>query len=178
MKYSLVVISLALLVSCTYSRKPETFSAKNISLQYPAWLFKTDDVYPSPNTMLQLKNDYRDVYFILIDHGMKPGRNGFQLMYDSVVGQLQRNIREPNIEKPDSTFVTKNDFHGTEHQVSGILSSRQQDHRFLFIMDVFEAPNGHIYQTTGWMLRHKRNLWTKPIQNAAYSLKFDSSPAH
>lgn len=166
--YTFIIIAFA---SCRYSKVPKTFSNKDVSIQYPSWLFEANDVYPEKNTLLQVKNDYRDVYFILVDHGMKPGDSGFALMCDSVYNQLKRNIREPNIEKPDSVFTTENHLKVKEMEVSGVMSSRQQDHRFIFILDVFETPDGHIYQTAGWMLRHKRALWEKAIQTAARSLK-------
>ena len=67
------ICGLFLFSSCRYSKTPEVFEDKNISIEYPSYLFKAEDVYPEKNTLLQLKNDYRDVYFILVDHGMKPG---------------------------------------------------------------------------------------------------------
>lgn len=157
--------------ACRYSKTPEVFSDKNVTIEYPSYLFKADDVYPEKNTLLQLKNDYRDVYFILVDHGMKPGKQGFELMCDSVIGQLRRNLKEPNVEAQDTMFTTVNKLKVKEFQISGILSSEKQDHRFQFVIDVFEAPNGHIYQTAGWLLRHKRDLWLKDLQKAAHSLK-------
>lgn len=160
--------------ACRYSKEPQTFTVNNVSIRYPSWLFKTDDVYPEKNTLLQAKNDYRDVYFILLDHGMKPGVNGFDIMYDSITNQLKHHIKEPNMEAPDTTFITANNIKVREMQISGVESSRQQDHRFLYIIDVFETKDGHIYQTAGWMLRHKRQLWAKDIQAAAYSLKVNN----
>ena len=157
--------------ACRYSKTPETFESGNVSIQYPSYLSKTDDVYPEKNTMLQLKNDYRDVFFILVDHGQKPGDNGFDIINDSIVNQLKRNLKELNIEANDIVFTTANNLKVKETQISGILSSEKQDHRFMFVIDVFETPTGHIYQTAGWLLRHKRQLWLKDLQNAAYSLK-------
>jgi hypothetical protein len=165
------VCGLFLFSSCRYSKTPEVFEDKNISIEYPSYLFKAEDVYPGKNTILQLKNDYRDVYFILVDHGMKPGVQGFELMCDSVINQLKRNLKEPNVEAKDTLFTTANNFKVKEFQISGILSSEKQDHRFYFVVDVMEGPNGHIYQTAGWLLRHKRDLWLKDLQKSAYSLK-------
>jgi len=165
------VCGLFLFSSCRYSKTPEVFEDKNISIEYPSYLFKAEDVYPGKNTILQLKNDYRDVYFILVDHGMKPGVQGFELMCDSVINQLKRNLKEPNVEAKDTLFTTINNFKVKEFQISGILSSEKQDHRFYFVVDVMEGPNGHIYQTAGWLLRHKRELWLKDLQKSAYSLK-------
>ena len=167
----LYILIISTFFSCRYSKEPEIFFNKKVSIQYPSWLFKTDDVYPEKNTLLQLKNDYRDVYFILVDHGMKPGEYGFDMMYDSIVRQLKSHLKEPNIETADTVFTTVNNLKVKEMQISGVMSSRQQDHRFLFIIDVFETKDGHIYQTAGWMLRHKRQLWEKEVQKAAYSLK-------
>lgn len=160
--------------ACRYSKEPKTFSNKQLSIQYPSWLFETDDIYPEKNTLFQAKNDYRDVYFILVDYGIKPGEHGFDIMYDSITSQLKRNLKEPNLEVPDTTFITPNQLKVREMQLSGVESSRQQDHRFLYIIDVFETKDGHIYQTAGWMLRHKRQLWQKAIQEAAYSLKVNN----
>ena len=165
------VCGLFLFSSCRYSKTPEVFADKNISIEYPSYLFIAEDVYPEKNTLLQLKNDYRDVYFILVDHGMKPGVQGFELMCDSVINQLKRNLKEPNVEAKDSLFTTANNLKVKEFQISGILSSEKQDHRFYFVVDVMEGPNGHIYQTAGWLLRHKRDLWLKDLQKSAYSLK-------
>lgn len=165
------ICGLFLFSSCRYSKTPEVFEDKNISIEYPSYLFKAEDVYPEKNTLLQLKNDYRDVYFILVDHGMKPGVQGFELMCDSVINQLKRNLKEPNVEAKDSLFTTAKNLKVKEFQISGILSSEKQDHRFQFVVDVFEAPDGHIYQTAGWLLRHKRDLWIKDLQKSAYSLK-------
>lgn len=157
--------------SCKYSKTPEVFSDKQVSIEYPSYLFKADDIYPGKNTLLQAKNNYRSVYFILVDHGMKPGEKGFELMCDSIINQLKSHIKEPNVEANDTTFITANHLKVRESQISGILSSEKQDHRFQFVVDVFEAPNGHIYQTAGWLLRHKRQLWLKDLQKSAYSLK-------
>lgn len=172
-----IVCGLFFFTSCRYSKTPEVFTDKNISIEYPSYLFKTDDVYPEKNTLLQLKNDYRDVFFILIDHGQKPGEHGFEMMCDSVMNQLKRNLREPNIEASDTIFTTTNNLKVKESHISGILSSKgkeeddQIDHRFYFVIDVFETKDGHIYQTAGWLLRHKRQLWLKDLQKSAYSLK-------
>ncbi len=175
-KYSLLwILLLALvsttIVSCKYSKEPEKFTDGKVSIEYPSYLFKTDDIYPEKNTLLQAKNDYRDVFFILVDHGQKPGENGFDIMFDSITSQLKRNIKEPNIEGSDTSFTTANQLKVKEYKISGILSSAQQDHRFLFVIDVFETKDGHIYQTAGWLLRHKQHLWLKDLQKAAYSLK-------
>ncbi len=166
-----IVCGLFIFTSCRYSKTPEVFSNKNISIEYPSYLLKTDDVYPEKNTLLQLKNDYRDVFFILVDHGMKPGEQGFEIMCDSIMNQLKRNLKEPNIEANDTIFTTANNLKVKEIQISGILSSEKQDHRFYFVIDVFETKDGHIYQTAGWLLRHKRQLWLKDLQKSAYSLK-------
>jgi hypothetical protein len=171
MQRTWLVLFVMLVSGCRYSKKPEVFTKGNVTIEYPSWLFQTDDVYPVKNTLLQLKNDCRSVYFILVDHGMKPGEQGFDIMCDSVFSQIRHNIREPNMEANDTLFTTPNGLKVKERQISGVMSSRQQDHRFLFILDVFETKDGRIYQTAGWMLRHKRALWTKAIQNAAYSLK-------
>jgi hypothetical protein len=168
--YYLLLITLAF-TSCRYSKTPETFTDKNVSIQYPSYLFKAEDVYPEKNTLLQLKNDYRDVYFILVDHGQKPGEQGFDIMNDSIINQLKRNLGELKIESNDTIFTTKNNLKVKETKISGVLSSEQQDHRFMFVVDVFETPTGHIYQTAGWLLRSKREHWLKDLQNAAYSLQ-------
>ncbi len=160
-----------LVTSCRYSKTPEVFTNKNVIIQYPSYLYKADDVYPEKNTLLQLKNDYRDVYFILLDHGMKPGDNGFEIMCDSIMNQLTRNLKQPNKEVEDTVFTTANNLKVKEYRISGILSSEKQDHRFEFLVDVFETPKGHIYQTAGWLLRHKRALWQNDLKTAARSLK-------
>ncbi|MEZ5054710.1 MAG: hypothetical protein R2807_08145 [Chitinophagales bacterium] len=165
--YSFIVLVFS---ACQYSKEPNTFSNKQVSIQFPSYLSESNDVYPAKNTLLQAKNDYRDVFFILVDHGQKPGNLGFEMMCDSIMSQLKKNMREPNIEANDSSFTIGN-LKAKEFQISGVLSSEQQDHRFLFVIDVFEAPNGHIYQTAGWLLRHKRPLWLKDLQQAAYSIK-------
>jgi hypothetical protein len=52
-----------------------------------------------------------------------------------------------------------------------MVSSEKQDKRIFFILNLFEDQSGHLYQTTGWLFRHKRDLWEQDIHNAAYSLK-------
>lgn len=160
---------LFLLASCEYSKEPKTFSNEKVIIQYPSYLHVSNDVYPTNQTLLQTKNDYRDVYFILIDFGQKPGDSGFALMYDSITNQLKRNLKEVLVEK-DSVF-TVNNLNAREYQVSGVLSSEKQALRFLFTLDLFEDKNGHLYQTAGWLLRHKRQLWERDLQKAAYSLQ-------
>lgn len=167
-RYLLIVF---LFSACTYSEKPKTFSNKIISIEYPSYLSESKDIYPEQNALFQAKNDYRDVYFILVDHGIKPGENGFDIMYDSIINQLTRNLIEPNVEKTDTTFTTEHKLKVKELQISGRLTSEQQNHRFIFVIDVFETKDGHIYQTAGWMLRHKRQLWLKDLQKSAHSLK-------
>jgi|JI6StandDraft_1071083.scaffolds.fasta_scaffold13729_4 hypothetical protein len=163
--YYLILITC---VSCQYDKTPKTFSTEKITIQYPSYLHVSNDVYPTKQTLLQTKNDYRDVYFILIDFGQKPSDSGFALMYDSITNQLKRNLKEVLVEK-DSSF-TINNLKAREYQVSGVLSSEKQAHRFLFTLDLFEDKTGHLYQTAGWLLRHKRQLWEKDLQAAAYSL--------
>ena len=177
MKKLICLLSLVscLLSSCRYSKTPEIFSNDKVSIGYPSYLFKTDDIYPEKNTLLQVKNDYRDVYFILVDHGMKPGEQGFELMCDSIKSQLKSHLKEPNVEANDTIFTTANNLKVKEFQISGILSSEKQDHRFQFVIDIFETKDGHIYQTAGWLLRHKRQLWLKDLQKSAYSLKVKTS---
>ncbi len=159
-----------LIISCKYSKEPKTFTTEKISIQYPAYLSKSNHVYPTPQTILQLKNDYRDVYFILIDFGQKPGEKGFDIMFDSVTNQLKKNLKELLIEK-DTAFITANNLKTREMHLSGVLSSEKQAHRFLFIVDLMEDKNGHIYQTAGWLLRHKKQLWQNDIITAAHSLQ-------
>lgn len=174
-KYQLLFLLLIpiLFTSCRYSKEPKVFSNDKVSIEYPSYLFKSNDIYPEPNCIFQAKNDYRDVYFILVDHGQKPGEKGFEMMCDSILNQLKRNMKEPKIESQDSSF-TFNNLNAKEFQISGVLSSEKQDHRFLFVVDVFETTDGHIYQTAGWLLRHKRQLWLKDLQKAAHSLKVKS----
>lgn len=166
-----LLLTTFIFTACRYSKTPEVFENKAVHIEYPSYLFKADDVYPEKNCLLQTKNDYRDVYFILVDHGQKPGDNGFELMCDSIMSQLRRNLKEPNIEAADTAFTTANNLKVKEYRISGVLSSEKQDHRFEFLIDVFETPKGHIYQTAGWLLRHKRNLWQNDLKKAAYSLK-------
>lgn len=166
-----LLLTTVLFTACRYSKTPKVFENKNVRIEYPSYLFTADDVYPEKNTLLQLKNDYRDVYFILVDYGKKPGDNGFDILCDSIMNQLTRNLKEPNKEAEDTVFTTANNLKVKEYRISGILSSEKQDHRFEFLVDVFETPKGHIYQTAGWLLRHKRELWQKDLKNAAYSLK-------
>ena len=169
-KFPVSIIIVFLFTSCRYSKEPNIFSNDRLSIQYPSYLFKDDDVYPKPDGILELKNDYRDVYFFLADIGPKPGPNGFEIMYDSLTTQLKNGIGEPMIEK-DTAFTTPNGLKTHEYQISGIVSSEKQDKRVFFILNLFEDKNGHLYQTTGWLFRHKRNLWEKDLHNAAYSLK-------
>ena len=166
--YFYFILLLIGISSCQYSKDAKAFSTSNISLKYPSYIFETNDVFPDKRTILQLKNDYRDVYFIVVDHGQKPGAQGFDMMCDSILKMLKKNMKEPNIEAKDSSF-TINNLNVREFQISGVLSSEKQDHRFHFVIDVFETPNGHIYQTAGWLLRHKRERWLKDLQNAAYT---------
>jgi hypothetical protein len=168
--YGLWTIVCGLLFSCKYSKEPKTFSTEKISIQYPSYLSKSNHVYPTPQTILQLKNDYRDVYFIVIDFGQKPGEKGFEIMFDSVTNQLKHNLKELLIEK-DTSFVTVNNLKTREMQLSGVLTSEKQALRFLFIVDLMEDENGHLYQTAGWLLRHKRQLWEKDIIAAVNSFK-------
>lgn len=168
-RFVLLFTTLFWMVSCQYSKEPKTFSTEKINLQYPSYLSTSKHVYPTPQTILQLKNDYRDVYFIVIDFGQKPGEKGFEIMFDSISNQLKRNLREVMIEK-DTSFITINNLKARELRLSGVLNSEKQEHRFLFIIDLMEDKNGHLYQTAGWLLRHKRQLWEKDILAAAYSL--------
>lgn len=166
----LIATGTVLLSSCRYSKEPKQFTNDKVTIKYPSYLHQSNDVYPAANAILQLKNDYRDVFFILVDHGMKPGEQGFELMYDSITNLIMRNIKEPNIESKDTTFITPNNLKVKEFIVSGIRSSEKQDHRFLFVIDLFETPDGHLYQTAGWLLRHKKDLWLNDLQQSAYSL--------
>ena len=155
--------------ACKYSDKPKTFNNGAVSLEYPSYLKSSKDIYPVDSLLIGVKNDYRNVFFILLDYGQKPGEQGFELMYDSLSTQLKRGIREPFVEK-DSSFNI-NGFKVREMQVSGILASVGQEKRMLFTFDLFEDKNGHLYQTAGWCFRHRRDLWEKDLQQIAYSLK-------
>lgn len=176
-QWMVLVIATLLFSACKYSEEPTVYKGKDVEIAYPSYLSEAEGVYPMKNALVQAKNDYRDVYFILVDHGMKPGDNGFELMFDSITTQLKRNLREVKIETPDTMFVTANQLKVKEARFSGILSSEKQDHRFLFLIDVFETSEGHIYQTAGWLFRHKQHLWLEDLKTAAYSLKKSSPPA-
>ncbi len=166
----LISLSFLLLPSCKYSKEPKQFKLDHLSLSYPSFLQQAKDVYPSAQTIFQAKNGYRDVYFILVDWGNNPGDSMYDLMSDSVVNQLKANLNEVNIEKSDSSF-TINNMKARESQLSGILSQHGMDIRFLFDLVIFQTKDGHIYQTAGWLMRHKQNLWLKDLQKAAYSFK-------
>lgn len=161
---------IAFFTACQYSEKPDTFENDRLSIQYPSYLSKNDGVYPKPDGILEVSNDYRDVFFFLADIGPKPGPNGFEIMYDSLTTQLFNGIGDPLVEK-DTAFTTANGLKTREYQVSGIVSSEKQDKRVFFILNLFEDKNGHLYQTTGWLFRHKRALWENDLHAAAYSLK-------
>lgn len=171
MKQFIISIFAGILFSaCQYSKEPKTFSNEQLSIQYPSYLSKNDAVYPKPDGILEVSNDYRDVFFFLADIGPKPGPNGFDIMYDSLTTQLFNGISDPLVEK-DTAFVTASGLKTREYRVSGIVSSEKQDKRVFFILNLFETNNGHLYQTTGWLFRHKRALWEKDLHEAAYSLK-------
>jgi hypothetical protein len=163
------LITILLITACKYSEKPKVFQNDNISIEYPSYLKKDKDVFPVQNLILGLKNDYRDVFFILCDYGKKPGINGFNIMADSLVNQLKNGIREPQVEK-DTTFNI-NQFKTREVHISGIIASTNQEKRMYFVFNLFEGKDEHLYQTAGWCFRHKRDLWQKDIQGIAYSLK-------
>lgn len=166
----LSALSFLLLPSCKYSKEPKQFKLDHLSLSYPSYLQQAQDVYPSAQTIFQAKNGYRDVYIILVDWGNNPGDSMFNLISDSVVNQLKANLKEVNIEKADSAF-TLNNMKARESQISGILSQHGMDIRFLFDLVLFQTKDGHIYQTAGWLMRHKQHLWLKDLQKTAYSFK-------
>lgn len=166
----LSALSFLLLPSCKYSKEPKQFKLDHLSLSYPSYLQQAQDVYPSAQTIFQAKNGYRDVYIILVDWGNNPGDSMFNLISDSVVNQLKANLKEVNIEKADSIF-TLNNMKARESQISGILSQHGMDIRFLFDLVLFQTKDGHIYQTAGWLMRHKQHLWLKDLQKTAYSFK-------
>jgi hypothetical protein len=169
-KYLIPFFVLIVFTACRYSKEPKKFSNDQLSIQYPSYLSKNDAVYPKPDGILEVSNDYRDVYFFLADIGPKPGPNGFEIMYDSLTTQLRNGITEPMVEK-DTAFTTSNGLKTREYHISGIVSSEKQDKRIYFILNLFEDPSGHLYQSTGWLFRHKRALWEKGLHEAAYSLK-------
>lgn len=168
----LFAFAFLLLPSCKYSKEPKQFKLDHLSLSYPSYLQQAQDVYPSAQTIFQAKNGYRDVYFILVDWGNNPGDSMFNLISDSVVNQLKANLKELNIEKPDSSF-TINNMKARESQLSGILSQHGMDIRFLFDLVIFQTKDGHIYQTAGWLMRHKQQLWLKDLQKTAFSLRIN-----
>jgi len=168
----LIVLTVFVLSSCKYSKEPKQFKLDHLSLSYPSYLQQAQDVYPSAQTIFQAKNGYRDVYFILVDWGNNSGDSMFNVISDSVVNQLKANLKEVNIEKSDSSF-TINDMKAREAQVSGILSQHGMDIRFLFDLVIFQTKDGHIYQTAGWLMRHKQHLWLKDLQKAAFSLRIN-----
>lgn len=166
-----IVLGLSFLIqACQYSKEPKVFQKNGITITYPSYLEEANDVYPMPQTLFQAKNGYRDVYFILVDWGKKQGDSLFNQVCDTVIGQLKGNLKEVNKEKPDSNF-TINTMKAREMQVSGILSQHDMDIRFLFDIVVFQTAHGHIYQTAGWLMRHKRHLWLKDVQKTAYSFQ-------
>lgn len=155
--------------SCQYSEQPKTFENTKIKIEYPSYLKKTKDVFPVENLLVGLKNDYRDVFFILVDNGKKPGNYGFEIMFDSLTSQLKNGIREPQVEK-DTSF-TINNFKTREVHISGIIASTNQEKRMYFIFNLFEDRQENLYQTVGWCFRHKKEVWQNDIQNISYSLQ-------
>lgn len=167
--FNSILIFIILFSGCKYSEQPKTFENEQIKLEYPSYLKKDKEVFPVENLLLGLKNDYRDVFFILVDNGEKPGINGFEVMFDSLTNQLKNGIREPEIEK--DTAFTIHEMKTREMHISGIVASTNQEKRMYFIFNLFEDKQGHLYQTVGWCFRHKREVWQKDIQQISYSLK-------
>lgn len=164
-----MVFVIGLVSSCKYSDQPQIFKNQTIQIEYPSYLKESKDVFPVKNLLVGLKNDYRSVYFVLLDYGQKPGDNGFEVMYDSVTTQLKHGIVEPYLEK-DTSFEL-NGFKVRETHISGIVTIKDQEKRMYFMIDLFEDKNGNLYQTSGWCFRHKRDLWQKDLLKIAYSLK-------
>jgi hypothetical protein len=169
MRLFFVIFIIFIFNACKYSEQPKVFENESIYMEYPSYLKKSKDIFPVNNLLAGLKNDYRDVFFILLDYGQKPGENGFEIMYDSLTTQLKNGIREPFVEK-DTSFV-QNGFKVREMHLSGIVANTEQEKRMYFIFNLFEDKNAHLYQTCGWCFRHKRDIWQKDIQGIAYSLK-------
>lgn len=164
--YCIVVLFLH---SCKYSEQPKVFENDKLKIEYPSYLKKSKDVFPVDNLVLGLKNDYRDVFYILTDYGKKPGENGFSVIFDSLTNQLKNGVREPMIEK--DTSYTINQMQTREMHLSGIIAATNQEKRMYFIFNLFEDKRGNLYQTAGWCFRHKRDVWQADIQNITKSLQ-------
>lgn len=169
MRYVFFLIILTIISSCKYSEQPKTFEKDTIQLSYPSYLKKSSSVFPVSNLVLGLKNDYRDVFYIVVNHGAKPGDNGFNIIFDSLTSQLKNGIREAYIEL--DTSYTINNMKTRELHLSGIVASSNQEKRMYFIFNLFEDSQQTLYQTTGWCFRHKRNIWQKDIEQITHSLQ-------
>lgn len=160
--YCLGLCLVTLFTGCKYADTYKKFSSPHdFSVEYPPYLQKTNAIHPS--ALVQAKNDYRDIYFVAGLYDKGTDSLAFKTYCDTTIGNLEKNLREPLIEK--DTFLTINKLPVREILLTGTLDEK----RILYIIDFYDGRDKY-YQTCGWFFRNKRNLWEADITKSCRSL--------
>jgi len=153
-------ILLFFLAACKYSDKPKHYTGAIINVDYPAYLSKTDRVYPGAR--FQIHNQYRDVYFVAQDYEPNTDSLYVYRLQDSLVTLAMAQMREPLLESKRNYMLPKG-YRACETIFTGTIDAGDESKRLRYIFTTIDAPK-HVIHTAGWFFNSKKDLWEKDIK--------------
>jgi hypothetical protein len=151
--------------SCRYSAHDKSYTySDEWKIDYPSFLRKSTHVYPGSE--LQLANGYRDTYIFVREVVTTMNR---EEVADSLRKALFETLEDPRVESDSSYFLNGSTFKVME--ITGLLN----DKRMYYIM-AFIQSDDQLFQFTGWMFNHKRDLWEEDYKRMLHS--FERLHAH
>lgn len=150
--------------ACKYaeSYKKQSF-VNDFSVEYPPYLQKAHGIHPS--ALLQVKNDYRDIFFIAAMADKGKDSLAFKTYCDTTVKQLTTVLKEPLIVL-DTTFLNDQSLLVREIKLTAWLNEKQM----FYVMDFYQGKD-NFFQTTTGFFNTKRSVWEKDMEKACRSLR-------
>jgi len=164
MKYRLTCILAVtvLLGACKYSDKFRVMDTAHFVVEMPPYLNKANNLHPE--AQVQGRNNYRDVYFMVLEHERSASDSAFSARFDTITAGIKNYCRDPYVEM-DSTF-TVNGLQGKYRRVTGSI----KDKRLVFTIALIRGKNQD-YEISGWLFTGKRGLWLKDLHQGISSFK-------
>jgi hypothetical protein len=158
----MVLWTVILTTSCQYSDAFKRIETDHFIVEMPSYLSKVRDLHP--HAQVQGRNNYRDVYFLVVEHEKTNTDSTFNASLDTITKGIQSYCRDAFLEK-DSAF-TVNGLHVQYRRVTGSI----KDKRLVFAVALVKGKN-YNYEITGWLFNSKRELWLKDIHQGMQSFR-------
>ena len=157
-----IFLATALLGACSYGEKFRNMETDHFTVEMAPYLSKVHNVHPE--AQVQGRNNYRDVYFLVLEHDRSASDSVFQNNLDSISFRIKSTLRDPFVEK-DSSY-TVNGLPVIQRKLTGTT----KDKRLVFNIALVRGKN-YDYEISGWMFNSKRSLWLDDIQQSISSFR-------